>query len=151
MATQLKAGDVVRYKDGCYFSNGKLTATVDDAECVTPGKVWLVETGKNTYEDFLELVTCAPAPNSVADLLQRAGVLIGQRGKSRDDSGNERSMARTVAAFNAMTGHSLTEEEGWLFMRYLKDSRARKGEFNRDDYEDGIAYAALQAEAAINS
>lgn len=89
--------------------------------------------------------------DTVTELLEDAAWTINQRGQARDGEGSERSMARAVRAFNAMTDHTLTEEEGWLFMRYLKDSRARKGKFNRDDYEDGIAYAALQAECAIEN
>lgn len=93
--------------------------------------------------------TPKPEPDSAGGLLIEAARLIGERGKQRDAEGSERSMKRTVETFNAMTNHGLTEEEGWMFMRYLKDSRSRAGEFNRDDYEDGVAYAALQAESAI--
>jgi len=107
-------------------------------------RVTTQETADHPNEEAREVCICS-------DLLEDAARTIKQRGKTRDGSGSERSMARTVAAFNAMTGHYLTEEEGWLFMRYLKDSRSRKGEFNIDDYEDGIAYAALQAECAIRN
>jgi len=86
-------------------------------------------------------------PMTAGDFLRAAGETLIDRGKSRDD-GQERSMARAIRAFNAMTDHDLTEEEGWLFMRYLKDSRARSGEYNRDDYLDGVGYAVLQAECA---
>jgi hypothetical protein len=79
--------------------------------------------------------------------LTKAAQLMAERGKDRDNVG-ERSMARCVAAFNAMTGHELTEEDGWQFMVYLKHSRARGGNYRRDDYEDAVAYAALSAEAA---
>lgn len=82
-------------------------------------------------------------------ILRKAADTIEERGKQRDGSGQERSMARTVAAFNAMTDHKLTEEDGWLFMQYLKDSRSRAGQFTEDDYLDKAAYAALQAECAI--
>jgi len=81
------------------------------------------------------------------DFLTNAAELMESRGKERDNEG-ERSMARCVAAFNAMTGHNLTEEDGWLFMVYLKHSRARGGSFKLDDYEDAVAYEALAAEAA---
>jgi len=96
------------------------------------------------------------APNTVggddpsaAGLLHKAAALIGDRGAERDHEDGERSMARCVSAFNAMTGHKLSEEDGWLFMQYLKQARAKGGAFKQDDYEDNIAYAALQAECAI--
>ncbi len=71
---------------------------------------------------------------------------IDDRAKSRDCPGGERSMARTVAMFNAATGRTLNEGEGWLFMEFLKISRSLAGEFNADDYEDCAAYAALRGE-----
>lgn len=83
------------------------------------------------------------------ELLQRAKDLIDNRGKDRDKPNGERSMARCVDAFNAMTDHNLTEVDGWLFMQYLKHSRSQSGSFRQDDYEDDIAYSALRAEAAI--
>ncbi|QFS87598.1 MULTISPECIES: DUF6378 domain-containing protein [unclassified Marinobacter] len=85
------------------------------------------------------------------DILRKAADVIDERGKQRDGAGQERSMARTVATFNAMTGHKLTEEDGWLFMQYLKDARSRAGQFTEDDYLDKTAYAALQAECAITN
>jgi len=82
-------------------------------------------------------------------LLLKASQLISSRSNERDQQ-NERSMARYVNAFNIMTGHNLSEEDGWLFMQYLKQSRSRGGAFCQDDYEDDIAYSALRAECAIN-
>lgn len=91
-----------------------------------------------------------PAPTCGApEVLRTAAELIEERGRSRDCPNGERAMARTVQTFNAMTGHALTEEEGWLFMVYLKHSRMRAGAFNRDDYEDATAYEALMSECAI--
>ena len=81
------------------------------------------------------------------DFCTTAARLMDDRGKERDNEG-ERSMARCVATFNTMTGHELTEEDGWQFMVYLKHSRARGGSFRLDDYEDAVAYQALAAEAA---
>lgn len=87
---------------------------------------------------------------SATDLLLSASELIKSRGTERDKPNGERSMKRCVEAYNAMTGHNLTEVDGWLFMQYLKHARSREGAFRRDDYEDDIAYSALKAEAAIN-
>lgn len=71
------------------------------------------------------------------------------RASQRDNHANgERSMASTVKAFNALTGHSLTEEEGWEFMILLKLVRGRQGTFRMDDYTDAAAYSALLGECA---
>ena len=48
-----------------------------------------------------------------------------------------------------MTGLSLTEEEGWIFMVFLKLARSQQGEFKLDDYVDMAAYAALAGESAM--
>jgi len=84
------------------------------------------------------------------DLCTKAAELMVERGKDRDKPDGERSMARCVKAFNAMTGHNLTEEDGWLFMVYLKHSRMRAGKFRQDDYEDAVAYEALMAESVVS-
>lgn len=89
-------------------------------------------------------------------MLQSAATTILQRGQERDTSqdgqAQERSMAATVAAFNAIEGTALSERQGWAFMQTLKLVRAantaRNGRYNPDDYLDGAAYAALGAEAA---
>lgn len=88
-----------------------------------------------------------------SELLHQAAETIEQRGQERDSSeGGERSMAATVAAFNAIEGTSLTERQGWVFMQTLKlvraASTARNGRYNPDDYVDGAAYAALGGECA---
>lgn len=99
--------------------------------------------------------TQAPQPYPV-QMLHSAAATILQRGQERDTSPDgqqqERSMAATVAAFNAIEGTALTERQGWAFMQVLKLTRAantaRNGRYNPDDYLDGAAYAALGAEAA---
>lgn len=59
-------------------------------------------------------------------------------------------MQRTVTAFNAITGHSLSEADGWLLMQVLKDVRDRqRTDPHKDSLEDCIAYAALKAEARL--
>jgi len=49
-----------------------------------------------------------------------------------------------------MTGHRLSEHDGWLFMVALKAARAATpgGRHNADDYVDMRAYAALTGECA---
>ncbi|OQS44911.1 hypothetical protein B0T39_00935 [Chromobacterium haemolyticum] len=71
------------------------------------------------------------------------------RAAVRDDAKKaERSMKRTVEAFNALTGSSMTEVHGWQFMAVLKLARANGGNFHLDDYVDGAAYMALAGESA---
>ena len=85
------------------------------------------------------------------DFCTKAAALMEDRGKERDTEDGERSMARCVNAFNAMTEHDLSEEDGWLFMVYLKHARMRQGGFKLDDYEDAVAYEALMGECALES
>lgn len=82
------------------------------------------------------------------DILLAAAETIRQRGAERDQPSGERSMARAVAAFNALTGLRLTEVQGWQFMAALKLARANGGRYNADDYLDGAAYMGLAGEAA---
>lgn len=86
---------------------------------------------------------------SAIDMLRAAAKHMEDRASTYDQKGGERSMQRTVAAFNCITGRDLTESEGWLLMQLLKDVRQwqRPGEFHQDSAEDCIAYAALKAEA----
>lgn len=85
---------------------------------------------------------------SADDILTAAAADIAQRGALRDQPTGERSMARTVAAFNALHGTALTEVQGWQFMELLKHARATGGKHHPDDHQDRAAYAALAGEAA---
>ena len=70
------------------------------------------------------------------------------RAATYDSPEGERSMAKTVAAFNAITGRDLTETEGWLLLQVLKDVRLfQRPGYHADSAEDGIAYSALKAES----
>lgn len=73
------------------------------------------------------------------------------RAATYDAPEGERSMGRAVAALNALLGRvALTESEGWLLLQLLKDARDRTRQTaHRDSLEDGIAYAALKAEARL--
>lgn len=96
----------------------------------------------------------AGRPVTAHDVLTAAASAIDDRGRQRDSSAAKqgRSMASTVAAFNAIEGTTLTERQGWAFMQVVKMARAaatdRNGGFNPDDALDGAAYAALGGEAA---
>lgn len=84
-------------------------------------------------------------------LLCNAADIMEQRGKQYDNPAGERSMAKTVAAFNAVTGRDLTEAEGWLMMAVLKMVRDRQRALaHKDSCEDLIAYASLYGEARLN-
>lgn len=88
------------------------------------------------------------------DLLAQAKQHMDDRAATYDQPGGERSMERTVKAFNAITGRSgaagLSESEGWLLMQILKDVRDRQRKnAHQDSLEDCVAYAALKAEARI--
>lgn len=74
---------------------------------------------------------------------------IVDRGKERDLEDGERTIPRCVVAFNSITGHDLSNEDGWLFMQILKMCRSLQGSYKYDDYRDGVGYAALRAEEAI--
>lgn len=86
-------------------------------------------------------------PHTAPEILAAAAQCISDRAATRDLPA-ERSMARNVRAFNALTGHTLTERDGWLFMVTLKAARATAGSHNPDDYIDGAAYFALAGESA---
>ena len=82
------------------------------------------------------------------EILDKAAGHMRDRATTYDRPGGERSMPNAVAAFNAITGHSITAEQGWLFMALLKAVRTQQGDFRADNYEDGAAYFALAGEQA---
>lgn len=87
-------------------------------------------------------------PPSAQDLLDKAKQLMAERAKQYDKPAGERSMGRAVEAFNAITGRTLSEPEGWLLLQVLKDVRLfQRHGYHADSAEDCIAYAALKAEA----
>lgn len=87
-------------------------------------------------------------PVQAPELLGRAARHMHDRAGTYDKPEGERSMGRAVQAFNAITGHALTESEGWLLLQVLKDVRLfTRSEYHADSAEDCIAYAALKAEA----
>jgi Domain of unknown function (DUF6378) len=83
-----------------------------------------------------------------ADILRTSIRTIEARGALRD-TGQERSMARTVASFNALTGHQLTEVHGWTFMVLLKLAREQSGH-DADNWVDAAGYVGLAGECATS-
>lgn len=90
----------------------------------------------------------APSAVLASDVLDKAASHMKARASTYDKPEGERSMLQTVAVFNAFHGTRLTEAQGWHFMQVLKDVRlfTRAG-YHADSAEDGVAYAALKAEA----
>ena len=87
-----------------------------------------------------------PEKPTAQAILRRAADLIEQRAEQRDQPNGEKSMAKTVQAFNTIYGTNLTEVQGWHFMELLKMVRSAYGVYVPDDFEDKVAYAALAAE-----
>lgn len=85
--------------------------------------------------------------SEAVDILMTAADCIDNRASQRDQPSGERSMARAVATFSALTGHDLSERDGWIFMALLKMARAQGGRHHIDDYVDGAAYLALAGES----
>lgn len=88
-------------------------------------------------------------PHTATDFLQHAAGTLGERGKQYDTGGKqERSMAKIVAAFNAVhdaNGAQLTEQQGWTFMMLLKLVRGAHTP-HLDSALDAVGYAALYGE-----
>lgn len=89
-----------------------------------------------------------PGRVTAQDLLDAAAAHMEDRARTYDAPDGERSMGAAVSAFNAITGHQLTEEQGWLFQEVLKLVRSQQGAYRSDNYEDAVAYAALRGECA---
>ena len=93
--------------------------------------------------------SCAYAMTA-PELLNQAACLMVERGKQYDKPQGERSMAATVAAFNAVTGLALSESHGWLLQAILKMVRDnQRQQPHRDSCEDLIAYTSLYSESRL--
>lgn len=82
------------------------------------------------------------------DILISASDHLRDRATTYDSAGGERSIPAVVTAFNEITGHKLSAEQGWLFMALVKLVRTQQGAYKGDNYEDGAAYIALMGEQA---
>lgn len=89
--------------------------------------------------------------------MSKAGEILGiayetmqERSQSYDAPEGERSMAAIVAMFNSLTGHQITEAQGWKFMVLLKLVRSEQGKDKIDNYVDACAYVALAGECVYN-
>ncbi len=114
--------------------------------CPKCHKEWPVTKEEETTSQADESVT--HTLGTANHYLRRAAEIMEERGKQYDQPEGERSMGKCVAAFNIVTGHTLTEAEGWLLLQILKDVRQwQRPGFHQDSADDCIAYAALKAEA----
>lgn len=125
---------LAKYEDGFYAQE----LTRDE---------WEAALEQRPFEPFVS-VEDAPAPITAHSILEAAGGHMRDRAATYDKPEGERSMGATVEAFRAITGHKLTEEQGWLFMQLLKAVRSQQGAYRADSYEDGAAYVSLAGEAA---
>ena len=108
------------------------------------------EPNEHVLEESVTLETPQQTlPDPLApELLGRAAMHMHDRASTYDEPEGERSMGKTVTAFNAVTGRDLTESEGWLLMALLKQVRLfTRSAYHGDSAEDAIAYLALMAEA----
>lgn len=77
---------------------------------------------------------------------------LKQRGVTYDGKGyqgGERSMAKTVEIFKAITGIEISELDGWRFMICLKLARSTTGKPKLDTYADLAGYSGLAGECAL--
>lgn len=103
-------------------------------------------------------VSIGAAPANADEVLRYAALGISTHTRELDTftEGTEghtaRSMASTIAAFNALEGTALTERQGWAFLQAVNMSRAanaaRNGGFSSQHYQNAAAFAALGHEAA---
>lgn len=141
---EIKVGDIWQYK-----KSGDKYKIINANELADEVTVEALD-GSGIYTLTVIFIThCfvrVSGSSKAADILTTAAEVMVERGKSYDGSGQERSMAKIVASFNAKTGHNLTELEGWLFMTDLKAVRALNGG-GMDCFVDGAAYFALAGES----
>ena len=81
--------------------------------------------------------------------LNKAVEILKERGRERDVE-KERSMARIVSVYNALTGQSMSVEDGWKFMAILKLVRIQIKP-HEDGFLDALSYIALWGEEFFNN
>ena len=144
--------------------NNNLVAQTCDTEAWEKGEFKPLDDAKpyilNDAKFYVDTTTVAQSKNrnkiKANEICQQAIETMIERGKTYDKDSTEvkdcpkeeRSMGKTVMAFNALTGQSLSETQGWLFMAVLKMARSQQGEYKHDNFLDGTAYFALAGEAA---
>ena len=82
--------------------------------------------------------------NDANYFIDQSKAILEARAAERDVN-KERSMARIVNTFNALTDLNLTVADGWSFMLILKLVR-NSTKYQEDSIVDLISYAALLGE-----
>lgn len=132
------------------FRNWVVVGEEEQYRCAMCGAV-LAETNENKQPNMdVSHLFERTQPATAQEFLNAAEIHMGARANTYDKPEGERSMAKTVEAFNTITGRDLSETDGWLMMTLLKAVRANQGQFKSDNYEDLVAYAALMGESASN-
>ncbi len=131
---------------GWKWINDNTVVNGQTGEAISETEIRLARSLDKATQPVNEL-TDEPETTQATDILQKAIDCIGDRASERDTDA-ERSMKAAVESFNAMYGTELTEEQGWMFMVFLKASRAKGGDYREDDYTDGASYFGLAGEAA---
>jgi len=127
---------------GMGYASGGFTPRVGEA----PGEVSLRIT--DCDEAFKRIADQVCARVDAPAILDAAAGHLRDRAAARDQPDGERSMHRCITAYNAITGHALSERDGWLFMVILKATRACNTATGiADDYTDLAAYSALAGES----
>lgn len=142
----LKSGDVLQDGSGAYFYVSEEVGDWTESDWLQARQLLGLESPEVTEAED-EAWEAMEKKRSAESFLRQAAELMKERGKQYDQDGGERSMGKTVEAFNAITGRDLSESEGWLLMGLLKSVRQYSGDYHRDSAEDKVAYAALEAES----
>ena len=143
-------GDIVAYKVVAEITQADSATLAEETLSALgwtfDGQAWVEHV--RLREAPLAQIEMFEPPVSAPALLSAAAKHMNDRAATYDKPEGERSMAQTVAVFEAYHGIKLTEAQGWHFMQVLKDVRLFTREtYHGDSAEDCIAYAALKAEA----
>lgn len=139
----------IRHCDMCGSDLGQIATTSNDLKGFYFCSQMCVDNAKEEVNFASRFNEPVEKPYAAAhEVLEMGAKHMKDRAVTYDNADGERSMAKTVAAFNALTGHNVTTEQGWLMLCILKMSRSQQGEFKLDNYEDGAAYFALMGEQA---
>ena len=133
------------------YANGEWFNITESYSLQWDGYDWVYVDYSSVYElkdDYNDIQLKEEPTMTASDFLGAALNHMEDRASTYDNPTGERSMGRTVEAFNAITGHKLTEEQGYLFMCLLKQVRSQQGKYKSDNYADLTAYAALMGECA---
>lgn len=157
----LKTGDVISQPDRFVLNpdskplflrpDGRVDFVLDDLDAAMAARTGQSDGIEKTAipaEVGGEAVTLHSGRDAL-QIIDAATQHMRDRAATYDQPQGERSMGRTVTAFNAITGRDLKESEGWLLLQLLKDVRQWQNPdvYHRDSAEDAIAYAGLKAES----